>query len=398
MDDINWQPHAANLAKDLTDIGAIRDPDWAVTFAATPRHVFVPRFYQMDEFNQPRTLVDSADSVEQDRPLETIYSDQVLVTHYQVLDGKMPDGQEIRTATSSASMPSIVATMLDRLTVQVGQRVLEIGTGTGYNAALLANRLGDEHVTSIEVEPETAAEAAEHLHTAGLRPALVVGDGAAGHPARAPYDRIIATCAADRIPSAWIDQLADGGIIVAPLAVGGMLVVLHKTSLGTVSGRVDAQPVGFMPLRPAGQHMPDGWVADIPNTRLEHHTTTCVEPQAWADPNFQLWLGLHRPGMQTSLWLDDAGGYYASGVYTATGRATVDYTAGASGDWPVTQDSERVWDTVEAAWVTWQQHGRPDRTRIGITAQVDGDQYAWIDDQDGPMRWPLPTPKPCYGT
>lgn len=248
------------------------------------------------------------------------------MTHYQVIDGAtMPDGQEVRVATSSASMPRVVAIMLDRLQVRDGHRVLEIGAGTGYHAALLCARLGDAQVASIEVDEAVAAEAARHLAAAGHRPALVVGDGAAGHPAQAPYDRIIATCAVRRIPTAWIDQLAADGVIVAPLTLNGGLAILRKTGPGQVAGRLDAEQAHFMTMRPADPAPGEEPVAAIPRF-----------------------------------------------------------------DGPVWQDAARLWDSVEAAWQSWQRYGQPERTRIGITARGDGEQFAWLDDPDGPLRWPLP--------
>jgi protein-L-isoaspartate(D-aspartate) O-methyltransferase len=387
----DWRPRAEALAKDLAAAGAIHDPAWHKTFATTPRHLFVPRFYQLDEYNQPRTLIDGADATQRDQLWDEVYRNQVLVTHYHVVSGAtMPDGQEIRAATSSASMPGIVATMLDRLGVADGHTVLEIGTGTGYNAALLSARLGDDKVTSIEVDPETAAEAAERLHTAGYRPALVVNDGAAGHTARSPYDRIIATCAVGRIPSAWIDQLTDDGIIVAPMIFGGVLLVLHKTGPGEVTGRVDPEQVAFMPLRAAGEYVPDGFVRDIPPFDGPlYSATTSVEASAFADPDFKLWLALHLPEAQLSYRLDDKGALSGVTLYTATGRAAVDYTEGAASAWLVTQDTARLWNAVEAAWSSWQRHDRPGRTRLGVTARADGEQFAWLDDPEGSLRWPL---------
>lgn len=119
--------------------------------------------------------------------------------------------------TSSSSAPSVVAAMLDALDVQPGQQVLEIGTGTGWNAALLCELVGDaDRVTTIEVDPVVAAQARKTLGAAGYEVRVVVGDGAEGFPALAPYDRIIATCAVWEVPHAWLTQVRDGGIIVTP--------------------------------------------------------------------------------------------------------------------------------------------------------------------------------------
>lgn len=396
---IAWKTRAEDLVARLAETGAVRDPAWRAAFAGTPRHVFVPRFYALDQYAQPRTLLDGTEPERRESWLDAVYSDGVLVTHFETIDGALlPDGQEVRVATSSASMPRIVAVMLDRLQVADGHRVLEIGTGTGYNAALLCARLGDDKVTSVEVDPVAAAEAAGHLAEAGYRPTLVVGDGAAGHPDGGPYDRIIATCAVSRIPIPWIDQLADGGVIVAPLTLQGGLAVLRKTAPGQVSGTLDEERAYFMSMRPAEPAADDGDAVDVPGFHGPVSLATTGTPvTAWRDLDFRLWLDLHLPGGRVADRFDDRGDRAGVTVYTRAARAEVDYQRGEDGAWPVRQDAARLWDTVEAAWQRWQRHGRPGRTRIGLTATTGdaagtagGDQFAWLDDPDGPLRWPLP--------
>ncbi|HXT44602.1 MAG TPA: methyltransferase domain-containing protein [Pseudonocardiaceae bacterium] len=111
-----------------------------------------------------------------------------------------------------------------------GQRVLEIGTGTGYNAALLCHRLGAANVVSIDIDLTLVDQAREHLAELGYATLLEVGDGADGVPGAAPYDAILATAAVDHIPHAWIEQLRPGGIILTDLRGGfsGAMVRLRK--------------------------------------------------------------------------------------------------------------------------------------------------------------------------
>lgn len=379
----DWRPHATALADSLAASGAVRDSAWRDAVASTPRHLFVPRFYVADEYGQPRHLVDATDR------WDAIYQDQVLVTRYQTA-GTMPDGQEVRVPTSSASMPSVVATMLDRLAVAAGHQVLEIGTGTGWNAALLCHRLGPSNVTTIELDEATAAEAAEHLAAAGHHPAQVVGDGAAGWPPNAPYDRIIATCAVGRIPAAWIAQLAPGGRIVSPLTWGCGLAVLDRGADG-VTGHLDTARVGFMPLRPAAAPATTlRRTAGLPQTGLTAVDPRLLDPTGPHD-DFRLWVQLHQPADATvALACDDDGTSTGLILHTDDARAEAAYDPAEQGLWPVTQTgATRLWDTVEAAWQSWQRGGQPHRTRIGITARGGG-QWAWLDDPDGPLRWPLP--------
>ena len=137
--------------------------------------------------------------------------------------------------TSSCTAPGLMALMLEALDVDVDARVLEVGTGTGYNAGLLSHRLRSRLVTSVEVDPVVAEAARVALLACGYTPTLIVGDGAAGHPGNAPYDRIIATCSAPSIPAPWIAQLRPGGLLLTNLhrdLGGGVLALLRATSTG----------------------------------------------------------------------------------------------------------------------------------------------------------------------
>ncbi|MGH3646281.1 MAG: methyltransferase domain-containing protein [Micromonosporaceae bacterium] len=385
----DWTKRARGLADTLRDEGAITGPAWHAAFAATRRHVFVPRFYQMDQYNSPRTLIEGDDAEHRDTWLEAVYANQVLITDYQVA-GHHEDGAEIRSPTSSASQPSIVAVMLDRLDVHDGQKVLEIGTGTGYNTALLCHRLGDTNVTSIDIAPRYVAEATHRLADLDLYPRLVSGDGASGVPQAAPYHRILATCAIAGVPAAWIEQLADGGLIVAPLNFAGALAKLVKTAADEVSGPLDASQAWFMPLRPAGTTGMDGIALDLPDPptpAYAHERTSEVDPEALQDPDFQLWLRLQLPeGRLVPLVSEDMATVTGMVLHTADHRA--DFTAETG---RVVQDERRLWDAVELAWRAWLRHDRPRRERIGITARADGTQRAWLDSTDSGVSWPLPT-------
>ncbi|MFC5183685.1 methyltransferase domain-containing protein [Actinomadura harenae] len=155
-------------------------------------------------------------------------------------------------ATSSSTMPSIMVSMLEHLRVAAGMRVLEVGTGTGYNAALLARLAGAENVTSIEVDPALADRARKVLQGAGYPVEVVIGDGTAGCPRRAPFDRLIATAAVRQVPYTWVEQVRPGGLIVVPWTLTvhpeGVYSVLTVRPDGTAMGRFVA-PAAFMPLR-----------------------------------------------------------------------------------------------------------------------------------------------------
>lgn len=170
--------------------GGLTDPAWRAAFAAVPRHLFVPVYFCGDSGDpgHGRYAADDPDARRRLRWLKGAYTDQPIATH--VTGGEL---------VSSSSQPSLMALMCEALDVHEGQRVLEIGAGTGYNAALLAHRLGGTGaVTTVDLDAAITAAAREHLAAYGTAEALAVtvvtGDGALGHPPGAPYDRVVATC------------------------------------------------------------------------------------------------------------------------------------------------------------------------------------------------------------
>ena len=215
-----------------------------------PREAFVPEVIWVrrdDGWAVPLRRSDDPD-----RWLELVRSDDSIIT--QIDDGATEKGV---WPTSSASAPHIVVTMLETLDVAPGMKVLEIGTGTGYNAALLAELVGPENVTSVEIDPVLAEQARTALKRAGCPVQVVTGDGTRGHAENAPYDRVIATAAACQLPYAWVLQTRPGGLIVAPWGPtfhpDDPLAVLTVGQDGTAEGRFTC-PSWFMPLR--DQRMP----------------------------------------------------------------------------------------------------------------------------------------------
>lgn len=167
----------------------------ADAFLATPREVFVPEWV-------PRI------------GLSGIYRPEAPLATKTDANGQ---------AISSSSAPAVMAPMLTSLDLQPGHRVLEIGTGTGYNAALLAHLVGPRgKVVSIELDPDIAKAARAALRSVGARVRVVTGDGHRGVPEAAPFDRVIATAAAPTVPRAWFEQLHDGGLVEFPFQTVGI--------------------------------------------------------------------------------------------------------------------------------------------------------------------------------
>jgi protein-L-isoaspartate(D-aspartate) O-methyltransferase len=206
----------AQMVAHLTERGGLSSPRVAAALGEVPRHVFVP-------------------GVE----LSEAYADRAVVTRYR--DG-LP--------ASSASQPAIVAAMLEQLSPPAGGSVLEIGAGTGYNAALLAKLVGPSgRVVTVDIDPEVADEARDHLFEAGITNVVVIcGDGALGWPGSAPYDGIIVTAGASDLAPAWAGQLAAHGRLVVPLSIRG---VQQCVTLARADGHLHSVAVcecGFMPL------------------------------------------------------------------------------------------------------------------------------------------------------
>jgi protein-L-isoaspartate(D-aspartate) O-methyltransferase len=218
-------PQREQLVNELVLRGIITTPAVKDAFRAVPREHFVPEFARQT-------------------PLSEVYKDQAIPTKID----------RAGRSLSSSSEPGIMALMLECLQLQRGQRVLEIGTGTGYNAALLSTIVGPSgSVASVEVDPELADQARERLHENGFNVTVVHGDGRLGYDSQAPYDRIIATASSLTVPREWVMQLADSGLIVVPLSLStGLIfpqVVVTFVKRGSHVESVKVIGGGFMALR-----------------------------------------------------------------------------------------------------------------------------------------------------
>jgi protein-L-isoaspartate(D-aspartate) O-methyltransferase len=219
-DDSSLAQVRERLAVRVLTANQITNPRIAAALRDVPRHLFLPHL-----------------------PPEAAYRDDAIVTKRDA------EGQPI----SSSSQPAIMAIMLDQLDLALGQRVLEIGAGTGYNAALMAHIVGPAGaVVSVDIDADLARQARDHLVSAGYPDVTVVAaDGAEGYPPSAPYDRVIATVGVSDLAPAWLDQTGPDGRIVVPLDVRGAQLAVAFERLGA-AGRwtsVSLAPCGFMRMR-----------------------------------------------------------------------------------------------------------------------------------------------------
>ncbi|MFF1717270.1 methyltransferase, FxLD system [Streptomyces sp. NPDC058268] len=198
---------------------------------------------------------------------------------------------------SSASAPHVVAAQLEQAQVRRGDTVLEVGAGTGYNAALLAYLVGtDGLVVAIEYDPEVAERARRQLAAAGVTNVMVVcADGADGFPDRAPYDRVVVTAGAWDVSRAWREQLAEGGRLVVPLRLRWPMSVAFD-HVDRILRSTSVETCGFLPMEGSVGHpahraeLADGAVV----LHLEHEHD--ADQEALADaleyPRRAAWTGV----------------------------------------------------------------------------------------------------------
>jgi protein-L-isoaspartate(D-aspartate) O-methyltransferase len=366
---------STELIASLTDSGALTK-DWAPTFLAVPRREFLPdvlwecrdedgNYHPVDRAQQP------------DRWLALANGEEPIVV--QVDDGHpAAPGDRGEVPTSSSSMPYMVALMLKYLEIRGGERVLEIGTGTGWNAALMAHRLGTDRITTVEIDPEVAEQARKALTAAGLGEVRVItGNGSEGYPGEAPYSRVISTAACHTVPYAWVEQCRAGGRIVTPWGSefkNWALIALDVHADGTATGGV-VGTADFMRLRDQRLESwmyPEHWQVEIATSR-----TTSIAP---AD--------VMRRGdvlMAMAAWVPDCRARYSPPSANPDGRSTMRLSDHRTGSWAilsadpaateytVVQGGGRwLFDEVEAAYQRWTEKGCPGTDEWLITVDRHG--------------------------
>lgn len=364
----DWRTLAGALADELTAAGKLRSAEWQAAVRAIPRHELVPEHYTID----PHTVRWHAHNTTGN--LARVYSNTALF----VLPGGL----------SSTSMPSLMTRMLETLDIHDGHRVLEIGTGTGYNAALLSHRVGSDNVYSVDIEAALIELAQERLGRIGYHPTLVAADGARGLPQHAPYDRIIATCSVPAIPWTWVQQTNEQGLILADVKIGkqaGNLVLLQRRGQ-QAEGRFDPTYGSFMGMRRDGDIYQQTRPASASQGRDSAHERITT-------------LDLTRPWEYTSFWFFAHTALPHGTSFSLRGdgpdqppRNTVLYAP--DGSWcEVREDSDNgtrqvwesgpqsLWRIIEDTHAAWVHHGKPGWERFGLTATSDH-QFIWLDTPD----------------
>jgi len=362
------------LVATLCAAGTLTQPEWIDAFAAVPRTVFAPRFYHVLPGGE-QEWIDSSDPEQYARWLDVVYTDDSLVTHHN------PQG----TATSSSTQPSVTAMMLEALELEDHHRVLEIGTGTAYNCALLCHRLGDEQVTSIDIDPDLVTSARTALDAVGFSPTLIVGDGL-DYEDGALYDRVIATCSTNRVPAAWIKLCIPGGVVLANVGVGVMKLTVADD--GTCAEGKSLGFAGFIEARSADGPRRLSNLEAIALQKSNHRVSGRVVSTDYGDPAFLAWLAIAAPDLT---WVeikyegsDDIHYLFASPDRSWTvGTYRPDRT-----DLVQQGGSRDLWDTVSYAHVRWELAGRPSHDRFGLTVTTEGKHTLWVDEP-GSHDWSL---------
>lgn len=377
-----WQERAAQLADLLVTRGDLHDPHWRDAVAAVPRHLLVPTIYEQDVTGAWRSFPGTSEA-----GMELLYSPSTAVT-------ALSDQGDHQVAVSSSTKPDLMVRMLETLEVVDGNRVLEIGTGTGYNAALLSHRLGDHHVFSVDVDPELVDAARTRLVSIDHHPTLAATDGVHGLPEHGPYDRVIATCSVPSIPWAWAEQLTESGSILADLKIAnsaGNLVHLHRVAGDRLEGRFTARWATFMPLRHhLGPAQPEPRPVPAATGGTPRTTTAPAEP--WTSHREVWFLAQHAlpTGVGIGAFLDPDTRHPTASMLTAPDGSCAAVTlVPGEGAREVTESGPTpLWQPIEDAYEAWIALGKPPWPRFGVTVSPRR-QTIWLDDPEGPHIWPI---------
>ena len=369
----------------LLECGRIGDPALERAFRRVPRHVFLP-----------------------ESSVEVAYRDEAVATKWR-------DGMTI----SSASQPSMVAIMLEQLAPEPGHRVLEIGAGSGYNAALLAELVGPSGaVVSVDIDDDLVNGASGHLAQAGVNGVTVAtGDGALGYPDDAPYDRIILTVGSWDIQPAWWHQLAPGGRLLLPLSVAGSQLsvafdliassppyltvgsvrgcaFVRLRGVGAVSETISPLPRGDAVVKAVNPGLVDinALHAQLGQSMVERLSSVQLAPVDLWD-GFGLWLAAHEPTMCRLLIPEPSVTPWLSMLPPGMGGGTV-LLAGQHGlamlapigevepdggrGFPVAvrgygPDGPKLADQLDRQLDRWAAAGRPDATALRLRAYRVGE-------------------------
>ncbi|MFE6227680.1 ATP-grasp peptide maturase system methyltransferase [Streptomyces sp. NPDC057854] len=365
------------MATLLVNEGVLKSPWLRAAVETVPRERFLCPGVFLDEGRTWRPV--TAADTDPDEWLKIAYSVDTLTTQ---LDGHLTADQAgepvVGVPTSSSTAPATVVGMIETLDLTAGHRVLEIGTGTGYSTALMCHYLGEDNVTTVEVDTQVATRADAALEAAGFSTWTVTGDGLLGHPYRAPYDRVIATCAVRRIPYTWIRQTRPGGVVLgtvgswpwgtglAKLAVGD-----DGTAVGSIVGRSSFMQARAQAVGPVAGDL-SARTAYADSERPTRASPLVLEQ--WM-PAFLAQLA--APGAQF-VRATGGDGSPLRYLFDPERESFAEFLVG-DGGWTVRQGGPvALWDEVERSLVAWQDAGAPEIDSVRLHVTPASHRY-WID-------------------
>nr|WP_272923957.1 methyltransferase domain-containing protein [Streptomyces sp. SID3343] len=311
------------------------------------------------------------------------YTDTTLVTRVGTrhADDTDTDTDEANgSPTSSSTLPSLVLAMFDHAGITEGERVIDVGTGSGYSAALLTHRLGDDAVTSVDIDPYLVRVARERVGHMGRHPEFACVDADRALPGEG-YDALVAMVSVRPVPAAWLTAVRPGGRIVTTIAGTSFLIRARMRDDGTAFGRVLDDPAGFMRTR-RGNDYPSMDAVYRAARDAEGDTVTSDDAEPYdlapgSDPRTLITLatgatdfrGYTREDGTQFAWI-----LHHDGSWTRTERRD-------GGSAQVHQGGPRVlWDEARAALSAWEARGKPPIRDFAVTITPEATTLSWDGD------------------
>lgn len=376
----DWESRADALAAELEAAWPLTDRGWFDAVRRVPRHELVPSYHApVADLSGWRRLA-ASDPDTRTQWADGVYQDRTLVTE---LRAESDEFGSYPVPASSSTLPSLMVRMLDVLSPIDAEHVVEIGTGCGYNAALLCARIQDFRVSSVDVTAALVDAARARLARLGWRPALAVADGARWCPQR-PFDRLIATCSVSSVPSSWLRAASPGAVLVVPFTgalADGALGRLVADGAGGATGTFLPVYAGFMPLRTGSPPPIRGTESTEPtaprSTPVDPTLLAPSHPFGFAAERLLPELGPRRVGTAST-------GAQVTVLTTRDGRSARLWRSPTDETLVSVTGYPDLWSEMERAHQWWIDRDRPGWERFGVTVTPRVQRF-WLDTPDNPL-------------